>query len=144
MFVLDTNVISEYRKILAGKADQNVARWSAQVAAETLYLSAISILELEMGVLLLERKDAPQSAILRHWLEQAVVPAFQGRILPVDTKVALVCARLHVPDFRAERDALIAATALASGMIVVTRNTSDFQAMGVTLLNPWLPATKRD
>ncbi len=137
MFVLDTHVVSELRKVRAGKADAAVAAWAQSVDAADLYVSAITILELELGVLAIERRDATQGALLRAWLEQHVWPEFSGRTLPVDTAVALRCARLHVPDPRGERDALIAATALVHGMTVVTRNVADFRPMGVGLLNPW-------
>ena len=137
MFVLDTNVVSELRKVRLGKADANVATWTESVDAADLFVSAITILELELGVLSIERKDAAQGAMLRAWLEQHVLPEFSGRTLPVDTAVAQRCARLHVPDKRGERDALIAATALVHGMTVVTRNVADFQSTGVTILNPW-------
>jgi len=137
MYILDTNVVSELRKVQAGKADPNVAAWSESVDAADLFVSAITILELELGVVSIERKDAAQGAVLRTWLEQHVLPEFAGRTLPVDTAVALRCARLHVPDKRAERDAIIAATALVHGMTVVTRNVADFQPTGVNILNPW-------
>ena len=137
MFVLDTNVVSELRKVRFGKADANVAAWAQAVDAAALFVSAITILELELGVLLIERKDAVQGAMLRAWLDLRVLPEFAGRTLPVDGAVAQRCARLHVPDKRGERDALIAATALVHGMTLVTRNIADFKATGVTLLNPW-------
>lgn len=137
MFVLDTDVVSELRKVRAGKADPNVAAWSESVDAAELFVSAITIMELELGVLSIERKDATQGALLRSWLEQHVLPEFSGRTLPIDTAVAQRCARLHVPDRRGERDALIAATALVHGMTVVTRNVADFEATGVPILNPW-------
>ena len=137
MFVLDTNVVSELRKVRLGKADANVATWTESVNAADLFVSAITILELELGVLSIERKDATQGAMLRAWLEQHVLPEFSGRTLPVDTAVAQRCARLHVPDKRGERDALIAATALVHGMTVVTRNVADFEPTGVKILNPW-------
>ena len=137
MFVLDTNVVSELRKVRLGKADTNVAAWAQSVDAAHLFVSAITIMELELGVLSIERKDASQVALLRTWLEQHVLPEFSGRTLPVDTAVAQRCARLHVPDKRGERDALIAATALVHGMTVVTRNTADFKPTGVPLINPW-------
>ncbi|WP_036771500.1 type II toxin-antitoxin system VapC family toxin [Photorhabdus australis] len=137
MYVLDTNVVSELRKVRAGKADPSVAAWTESVDAASLYVSAITIMELELGVLLIERKDATQGAMLRAWLEQHVLPEFSGRTLPVDTAVAQRCARLHVPDKNCERDALIAATALVHGMTVVTRNVADFKSTGVTILNPW-------
>jgi toxin FitB len=137
MFILDTNVVSELRKVQAGKADRNVALWADEVDAASLHISAITVLELELGVLQIERRDAAQGAMLRTWIETRVLPEFDGRIFPVDTAVARRCARLHVPDPRAERDALIAATALVHGMTVVTRNVPDFAATGVALLNPW-------
>lgn len=137
MFVLDTNVVSELRKVRLGKADGNVAAWAESVDATDLFVSAITIIELELGVLSVEREDAAQGAMLRCWLEQQVLPEFAGRTLPVDTAVAQRCARLHVPDKRGERDALIAATALVHGMTVVTRNIADFKPTEVSLFNPW-------
>lgn len=137
MFVLDTNVLSELRKARSSKVNANVAAWAQSVDAADLFVSAITIMELELGVASIERKDATQGAMLRAWLEQQVLPEFSGRTLPVDTAVAQRCARLHVPDKHGERDALIAATALVHGMTVVTRNVADFQPMGVTLVNPW-------
>ena len=137
MYLLDTNVVSELRKAPAGKADANVARWAGQVPAASLFLSVVTILELELGVLLMERRDSRQGEILRSWLDQRVMLAFANRILTIDVAVARQCARLHVPDPCAERDALIAATALVHGLTVVTRNRDDFVATGVALLNPW-------
>jgi hypothetical protein len=138
MFVLDTNVVSELRKVRAGKADPHVAAWADSVDAGSLHLSAITVLELELGVLQLERRDPQQGALLRTWLDTLVLPAFNGRIFPVDVATAQRCARLHVPDPRSERDALIAATALVHGLTLVTRNLADFEATGVPLLNPWV------
>jgi toxin FitB len=137
MFVLDTNVVSELRKVRAGKSDVKVARWADGVDAIELYVSAITILELETGVLLKERRDPVQGAILRTCMATHVLPEFNGRVLPVDTDVARRCARLHVPDPRGQRDALIAATALVHGMTMVTRNLADFEPTGVKLVNPW-------
>lgn len=137
MYVLDTNVVSELRKVRLDRADANVAAWTESVDAAELFVSAITIMELEFGVLSIERKDATQGAVLRVWLEQHVLPEFSGRTLPIDTAVAQRCARLHVPDKRGERDALIAATALVHGMTVVTRNVADFEPTGVIILNPW-------
>ena len=136
-FVLDTNVVSELRKVDVGKANTNVAAWAQSVNATELFVSAITLMELELGVVSIERKDTAQGALLRLWFEQQVLPEFSERTLPVDTAVALRCARLHVPDKRGERDALIAATALVHGMTVVTRNVADFKPTGVALLNPW-------
>ena len=143
MYLLDTNVLSELRKVRLGKADANLAAWAESVDAAELFVSAITIMELELGVLAIERKDTPQGAMLRAWLEQHVLPEFAGHTLPVDTAVAQRCARLHVPDKRGERDALIAATALVHGMAVVTRNVADFEPTGVAIVNPW-EAVARD
>jgi len=137
MFLLDTNVVSELRKIRLGKSDPHVAAWADSVDAGNLHISVVTVLELEIGILRIERQDYKQGAMLREWLDRFVLPAFQGRIFPVDTAVAQRCARLHVPDPHAERDAMIAATALVHGMTVVTRNIADFRATGAPLLNPW-------
>jgi toxin FitB len=137
MFVLDTNVVSELRKVRLGRANKNVTAWAQSVDAADLFVSAITIMELELGVLSIERKDAAQGALLRSWLEQQVLPEFSGRTLPINTAVAQRCAQLHVPDMRGERDAFIAATALVHGMTMVTRNVTDFEPTGVTLINPW-------
>jgi predicted nucleic acid-binding protein len=144
MFVLDTNVVSELRKIRLGRASPQVIRWADSVDAAELYLSAITIMELEVGVLRLEHRDAAQGAILRTWLDNRVLPEFAGRILPIDAAVAKRCAGLHVPDRRGERDALIAATALVHGMTVVTRDTADFIPTGALLLNPWSNAQEQE
>lgn len=135
MYILDTNVVSELRK--AKKAHQNVKKWAQPLPAASLYLSAISILELKIGILLIERRDREQGAILRGWMDRHVLPTFSGRILAIDTAVAQRCATLHVPDPRSDRDALVAATALVHGLTVATRNVSDFERMGVGVLNPW-------
>ena len=137
MYLLHTTVVSEMRKIRLGKADPSVSASADSVEASDLYLSVISIHELELGVLLAERRDAAQGAILRKWLDDQVLPAFDGRILDVDTVVALRSAGLHVPDPSSFRDGLIAATAFVHGMTVVTRNVDDFLASGVEILNPW-------
>ena len=136
MFLLDTNVISELRR--PQRANDNVVAWAGGISAASFFLSAISILEIELGALSIARRDAAQGAVLRAWIDDQILPRFEGRILPVDTAVAQRCARLHVPDPRAERDALIAATALVHGLTVVTRDVGDFERMGVALLNPWV------
>ena len=142
MFLLDTNIVSELRKAKSGKADVGVISWAGGIPAGSLFLSAITVLELETGVLLLERRDPQQGSLVRTWLDSHVMPAFAGRILAVDTAVALQCARLHVPDRCSERDALIAATALVHGMTVVTRNVADFERTGASLLNPWTSSSR--
>lgn len=137
MFILDTNVVSELRKAKSGKANKHVVKWAKSVSSSSLYLSIISILELETGVLLVERRDPAQGAILRTWLNAHVLPVFAERILYLDVAVAQRCASLQIPDPRSDRDAIIAATALVHGMTVVTRNIKDFSKTGVELLNPW-------
>lgn len=135
MYLLDTNVVSELRR--PDKADVRVFGWAAAAPVAGFFLSAISVLELELGVLMVERRGDAQGRVLRRWLDDQVLPRFEGRILPVDTAVALRCAQLHVPDPRSSRDALIAATALVHGMVVATRNVSDFAPTGVKTFNPW-------
>ena len=137
MFLLDTNVISELRKAGDGKADAKVIDWLSSADATTFYLSAITVMEIELGVLRIERREPAQGARLRAWMDNHVLPEFSERTLPVDTSVALRCACLHVPDPRSERDAFIAATALVHSMTVVTRNLADFKPLGVPVLNPW-------
>ena len=137
MHLVDTNVISELRKAKAGNADKNVVRWASSVPETGLFLSVISLMELEVGVQRMERRNPGQGKALRVWLEQQVLPFFSDRILAVNVDVARRCARLHVPNRLPDRDALIAATALVHSLTVVTRNTGDFEPAGVPLLNPW-------
>ena len=140
MYLLDAHVVSELSMVRLGKADVHVAEWADSVDAADLYLSAITLQELEISVLLAERRDPAQGGALRAWLNAQVLPAFNGRILSIDTAVAQRSARLHVPDPRPVRDGLIAATALVHGMTVVTRNVADFELTGVVVLNPWTHA----
>jgi predicted nucleic acid-binding protein len=137
MYVIDTNVVSELRETKSRPANPRVVAWTRSVAAESIYLSSISVFELEMGILSIERRNRAQSAVLRKWLSEVVLVGFAGRILPVDLDVSLRCAALHVPKIQPDNDAWIAATALVHGMTVVTRNVVDFQPMGVAVLNPW-------
>jgi len=135
MFVLDTNVVSELRR--PKKANPQVLAWASDIPLANFFLSSITVLELELGALLMERKDATQGAALRTWIDQQILPRFEGRIFAVDVAIAQCCARLHVPDPRSERDALIAATALVHGMTVATRNVADFAPTKVRTINPW-------
>lgn len=135
MYILDTNVISELRK--SRKTHPNVKKWAQPLPSASLYISVISLLELEIGILLVARRDKEQGAILRTWMDGHVLPTFSGRILAIDTAVAQRCATLHVPNPRSDRDALIAATALVHGLTVATRNVADFERTGVSVINPW-------
>jgi predicted nucleic acid-binding protein len=139
MYLLDTNVVSELRKSRAGKANPGVTGWAREVPASFLFMSVISLHELEHGVLLAERRDPARGRVLRRWLDRSVASAFAERFLPVDERVARQAAALHVPDPAPFRDALIAATALVHTMIVVTRNAGDFSRFeGVEVSNPWI------
>jgi len=135
MYILDTNVISELRK--GRKTHPNVKNWVEPLPSGSLYISVISVLELEIGILLVDRRDKQQGATLRAWMDGHVLPTFSSRILAIDTAVAQRCATLHVPNPRSDRDALIAATALVHGLTVATRNVADFERTGVGVLNPW-------
>ena len=137
MFLLDTNVLSELRKAGDGKANANVVAWLSSMDATTFYISTITLMEIEIGILRIERRDPTQGVRLRVWMNSHIQPEFAERTLPIDTAVAFRCARLHVPAPRPDRDAYIAATALVHGMTVVTRNVADFRSTDVPLLNPW-------
>ena len=138
MYLLDTNVISELRKAPTGKAHANVVIWAESVASINLYISVITILEIEKGILKVARQDEKQAIVLRAWFDDHVIPAFYDRILPIDVAIAKKCAALHVPDPRPERDAIIAATAIVHGLELVTRNTRDFDSLPLNLINPWI------
>ena len=137
MYLLDTNALSELRKRRSGKISAAVEAWAGSVDQADMFLSVITIMEIELGIALLERRDTRQAGVLQLWLHDKVMPAFAGRILPVDTTIALRCARLHVPDTKSERDAWIAATGLVHDLTIVTRNVVDFAGTDVTLLDPW-------
>ena len=140
MYLLDTNVISELRKVGDGRADARVVAWISDWDTANFYVSALTLMELEIGILRMERRDAEQGLRLRTWMDRHVLPEFLERTLPVDSAVALKCARLYVPGPRAERDALIPATAIVHGMTVVTRNLVDFERIGADVANPWSDA----
>lgn len=140
MFLLDTNVISELRKLGDGKANERVAKWVSGSDASSFYISALTLMELEIGILRMERRDAEQGKRLRRWMDRRVRTEFLERTLPVDSAVALKCAQLHVPDPRSERDALIAATAIVHGMTVVTGNVVHFETTGAVVIDPWAEA----
>ena len=137
MYLLDTNVVSEFRKSADGRINKCVKRWAEETPPDFMYISAISVLELEIGVLQIERRDKKQGLILRKWLNKNVLPAFLNRVLPVDIAVVQRCAGLHVPNSKSEWDAMIAATAIEHRMTIVTRNVSDFSQSGVLIFDPW-------
>jgi predicted nucleic acid-binding protein len=138
MYLLDTNVVSELRKSADGRINKGVQSWAEAIFPELMFISAITVLELEIGVLQIERRDKKQGAVLRRWLNQNVLPAFSDRVLAVDLAVAQRCASLHVPNPKSERDAMIAASAIESRMTIVTRNVSDFSQSGVKVFDPWI------
>jgi len=138
MYLLDTNVVSELRKSADGRINKGVQSWAEAIFPELMFISAITVLELEIGVLQIERRDKKQGAVLRRWLNQNVLPAFSERVLPVDLAVAQRCASLHVPNPKSERDAMIAASAIESRTTIVTRNVSDFSQSGVKVFDPWI------
>lgn len=135
MFLLDTNVISDLRR--PDKAPASLLAWSRSVSAHTLFISCITLFELELGVRQRERRDPAQGSMLREWLDTRVVTEFDGRVLDIDGAIARRCAAMHVPNPAPERDAWIAATALVHGLTVVSRNVRDFAACGAPVLNPW-------
>ena len=137
MYLLDTNVVSELRKASIDKADAKVVNWAKSVPASEMYISVITVMELELGILWVERRDINQAKVLREWLDKQVIPSFMNRIIPFDVPEAQCCASLHSPDPKPERDAMIAATASVHNMTVVTRNINDFEKTGVNLINPW-------
>ncbi|MDB5972797.1 MAG: vapC [Hydrocarboniphaga sp.] len=139
MFLLDTNVVSELRKARSGRADPNVAAWARSVPSSALYLSVVTVMELEHGIQGVKGRDPNQFAALRTWMDDFVLSAFAGRILDFDLPAAIRYAGLSRPQTRPLRDSMIASTALHHGMRVVTRDESDFKGM-VSVLNPWLPA----
>lgn len=137
MYLLDTNVVSELRKASVNKADAEVMNWARTISVAEMYISVITVMELELGILLVERKDVKQAKALREWLNKQVIPSFINRIIPFDVPEALCCASLHSSNPKSERDAMIAATASVHNMAVVTRNINDFKETGVILINPW-------
>ncbi len=111
--------------------------WVSRHEASDMAISVVTVLEIEVGILRRERTDLEQARILRRWFEDRVLTGFSGRILAVDLEAARRAAPLHVPSPAPGHDALIAATALAHGLTVVTRNVSDFERTGVEVLDPW-------
>lgn len=137
MYLVDTNVISELRKARMRRADPNLAAWGATIEAEDLYLSVITVQEIEIGILKAERSDRRKGEVLRGWMTGYITPNFRDRILPVDLRIAFRAAQLHTQRSRPVADTLLAATAWAHNFTMVTRNTRDFEDAGVSLINPF-------
>ncbi|MBO7081723.1 MAG: type II toxin-antitoxin system VapC family toxin [Neisseriaceae bacterium] len=138
MFLLDTNIISEIRKINLGNANIGVKRWAESNDKNVMFISVISLFELEKGVLNLERKDNLQGKIYRQWLDNMVKPTFANRILSITPQTALICAKMHIPDKKSITDSLIAATAIENNLTVITRNEKDFMNTGANVFNPFV------
>lgn len=137
MYLLDTNIISESRKLGTPRVDPNAARWFDEIDVETSFVSAMTVFELERGVRQMERRDAGQGLALRRWFDDQIMTTYERRTLPLSSAVALICAGLHIPDPKSERDAWIAATAIDARLTLVSRNVGDFASMGVGLINPF-------
>lgn len=138
MYLLDTNIISEIRKINLKTANIGVTQWAENNHKDLMYISVISLFELEKGVLNLERKDAQQGKIYRDWLDNKVKPTFENRILSITPQTVLICAKMHIPDKKSITDSLIAATAIENHLTVITRNEKDFLTTGAKIFNPFI------
>lgn len=139
MYLLDTNILAEMRKMAKGTANENVVNWFRSIGDAPLFVSVVTLMEIERGVLGMERKDPEQGKLLRHWFETLVLTQFKHNTYYInDNTIAKLCAQLHVPDRSPENDAWIAATALRYKLTLVTRNTKDFEDMGVKVVNPFL------
>ena len=137
MYLLDTNIVSELRKLETGKIHPQVYRWIKSNGFTHTYISAVTLAEIQTGILSLARKDQAQAASLDNWFTNRLLPAYRTRTLSVDTEVALICAQLHIPTKRPINDAYIAATAIAHNLTLVTRNVRDFQGLPLMLENPF-------
>jgi len=137
MYLLDTNIISELKKLDSGKIHPQVQRWAYSINLMQTKISVVSIIEIRTGILSLARKGQAQAASLDNWFTNRLLPAYRTRTLSVDTEVALICAQLHIPAKRPINDAYIAATAIAHNLTPVTRNVRDFQGLPLMLENPF-------
>jgi predicted nucleic acid-binding protein len=136
MYLLKTNTVFELRKAMPRKAHPNVKNWFDLIDGSEAFISVITLQELEIGTLLMERKDASQGKILRTWVEEYVKPIFKNNTLTVTEDVAITSARHYIPNPKPTRDALIAATAEVFKLKIVTRNVADFEYSSAKILNP--------
>jgi toxin FitB len=135
--LLDTNVVSELRKTNTPHVNASVVSWSRTFSASDFCISVMTLMEIEIGVLRLERRDPAQGSSLRGWFESQVLKGFEGRIIDIDARIVRKASGFHVPDPKPDRDAFIGATAGAYSLTLATRNIRDFAAMGIDLINPW-------
>ena len=137
MLFLDTNVVSEIRLVSSGKANLRFTEWVKQMDTRHCWTSAVVLMELERGILRMERKDPVQGDNLRYWFNTTVRSLFENRVLKIDRTTAQICAKLHVPNMRSENDAWIAASCIQHNLPLVTRNVMDFQNLDIELINPF-------
>jgi predicted nucleic acid-binding protein len=138
-FLIDTNVLSEYNR-QPGDPDAGVKRWLETTDRQSQYCSVITLAEIQKGIELLA--EGRRRAQLEEWLKRDLEAWFSGRVLPVDRQVAARWASLVAQGVRTGRrlptvDSLLAATALAYDLTIITRNTRDFDGSGATTINPW-------
>lgn len=133
MFLLDTGIVLELRKAKAGPSDAGLMAWAAGIPRQKLFISALTLLEIENAAARLGRKDRAAGLVVREWIDERVMTAFDGRMLPVDA--AVVRRRAQLP-YANTRDGLLAATALEHSLTFVTHRVSAFRAGRVKLLNP--------
>jgi hypothetical protein len=137
MYIFDTNVISELRKTKSGQAEKAVVNWTQSIPVDSVFLSAITVYEIRIGILKLVSRNPTQAQHLDEWLSRTILPFFAGRILPLDEHVAELLAEMMAIRTHPYRDAIIAATAQHHGYALVTRNIRDFEDLPVRVINPW-------
>lgn len=140
MYLLDTNILSEFRKIGSTREHPQVKAWLCSVTPDQLFISTISLMEIKMGILSAEhRGDHAQAMHLNAWYQQDIKQKFARQLLPISGEIAEICAELHVPNRRPFGDSCLAATALVHNFTLVTRNVKDFQGLKLRLINPFEP-----